>query len=259
MRSGFTLVELTIVSVVATMLAVSLHGVYVRHQRLVQWQSQVAAAHDAYRVAVSLLASDVRESVPAEGDLTLLDSDVLSLRAPTGLGFVCDTRQNPAILAIHHTLGLRASAGDSLLVYASTGWRSVVVEDEDLPGQRGLSCSNAPPTPQLQVRLGTGQADGVPVGAPVRAFEHHTYHLVDNDGERWLARTTPRTRAEPLVGPLVAGGLRFRLVDETGSQTTQLDRVGAVEFRMILPAWRSLTASAMQPDTIETLFQVRNR
>jgi len=257
-RSGFTIVELTIVTVVATMLAVGLHGVYVRQQRLVRWQGQVAAVHDAYRVAVSLLASDVREAVPSDGDLTLAGSDVLSVRAPAGLAFVCDTRESPDVLALHHSMGLPVADGDSLLVYASDGWRSVLVVREERPGQRGMSCSNAPSTPQLQLRLASGQAEGVVVGSPVRAFRHHTYHLVDNAGEPWLGRTDA-AGTEPLVGPLVAGGLRFRFLDETGTETAQLDRVGAVELRMVLPAPRSLTSGAMSRDTIETLFQVRNR
>lgn len=251
-KTGFTIVELTVVVVLAGLLAVGLHQVHQNHRELVAWQSQLTATHDIFRVANSLLSADLREAVPANGDLLLPEADSLIVRAPVGLAFVCATRTNPALIALDHVQGRPPdSVGDSILLYARSGWGATRVEGVDRPGQRGMECALGATTPEAQIRLPSGRADDVPVGAPVRMFRRHTYHVVRNSNESWLARTTA-DGTEPLVGPLGPGGIRFSILDGNGTETTELDAATGLEFRMIL--WTSTT-----PDTVTTLLQVNTR
>lgn len=251
-RTGFTVVELTVVVVLAGLLAVGLHQVHQNHRGLVAWQSRVTATHDIFRVSNSLLSADLREAVPASGDLLLPEPDSLIVRAPVGLAFVCASSTNPALIALNHVEGRApTSVGDSILLYTRTGWGAIRVEGVDTPGQRGIECAIGATEPEAQIRLPSGRADDVPVGAPVRMFRRHTYHVVRNRDESWLARTTA-DGTEPLVGPLGPGGIRFTLLDGSGSETTELDAATGLELRMIL--WTSTT-----PDTVTTLLEVSNR
>jgi hypothetical protein len=248
---------MTVVVALTGMLAIALHQTYVRHSRFVDWQEQVVRAHDAYRVASSLLSADFREAVPAEDDVVLLAPDSISVRAPTGFGIVCATLTSPAVIAIARVMGrMPEASGDSLMVYATTGWRTLHVVGTDTPGQRGVSCGGR--TPEAQLQLPTGGTADVPVGAPVRVFRRHIYHLVANGGETWLGRTTT-SGTEPLVGPLLRGGLRFRLLDADGLDESVPADVAGVEFRMILPGRSSFTATTATADTVVSVFQVRNR
>jgi len=256
-RYGFTVVEMLVVLVVGTILALALHQAYVQHSRFLGWQERVVGANDAFRVAGALLSADLREAVPRSGDLTLSASDRLVVRAPTGLAFVCATLSSPPSLGLTRVLGrLPEQTGDSIMVYATTGWRVSAVVARDTPGQNGLSCGGR--APEAQLRLPSGGTTSVPVGAPVRVFRRHTYHTVTNAGAPWLARTDA-AGTEPLVGPLGPSGLRFRLLSETGAQTAVDSLVAGVELRLVLPS-RAIPGTPVVPgDTATTVFQVRNR
>jgi prepilin-type N-terminal cleavage/methylation domain-containing protein len=254
---GFTLVELTVVMTVTTLLAVGLHQAYVRHGRFMAWQRQVSHAHDAFRVAGSLLSTDLREAVPSQGDIALLGPDSLSVRSPTGLGFACAVVEPSSVLGIDRVTGrMPEEPADSLLVYATSGWRAVGVVGQDRPGQRGISCGGQ--DPQVQLRLPNGGADDVPIGAPIRSFRRHVYHLVSNAGEPWLARTDA-AGTQPLVGPLSPGGLTVRLLDADGLVESRLDLVEGVEVRMVMSGRATPGGLPASADTVVTVLQVRNR
>jgi len=256
-RAGFTLPELLVATVLLGIVLAGLHQAHIQQRRVSVWQQHVAASHDAFRVASSVLSSELREAVLAEDDVVLLSADSIAVRSPGGFGFVCATRTNPAVLALNRVSGRMAGrAGDSLLVYAGSGWRAVEVSEAERPGQRGLRCAHGDPTPHAQYRLRGGDADDVPVGAPVRVFSRQRYHTVVDREESWLARTHAGG-TDLLAGPLAAEGLRFRFLDAAGTPTPRSSDAVGVELQMVLrPDPR---AGAPRPDTLVLVFQGRNR
>lgn len=254
---GFTLVEMLVTTVLLGLVLVGLHGVHLQQRKFTDWQQQLSADHDAFRIIGSVLSAELREAVVNDGDVLLPGEDSLVVRSPLGFALVCATRSNPAVVGLSHTMGqLPTETGDSLLVYTEGGWRALAVQGEDRPGQRGLACAHGTRTPAAQYRLVSGAADSIPVGAPVRTFQRHSYHLTREDGQRWLARTDP-SGTEILAGPLAPRGLRFRFLDAAGAGTTDPGAAVGVELEVVLtPPPGSRTAV---PDTFTMVFQGRNR
>lgn len=256
-RSGFTLTEVLVAAVLLGLVLVGLHRVHLQQRRVTDWQRQVARANDAFRVVSSVFSAQLREGVPSEGDIVLPRPDSADIRAAVGFALVCATRSSPAVIGLDHVAGrLPQADGDSLLVYATSGWRALAVEGEDRPGQRGMSCSHGPSDPEVQYRLAAHSADSVPVGATVRVFHHERYHVAMGEAGPWLARTDPRG-TELLVGPLAPEGLRFRFLDELGAATDLPGEAVAVEVRVVLRS--GLLARPPRPDTLLLVFQGRNR
>lgn len=258
-RGGFTLVEVLIVAVMGALLVGVFHRMHVQQRRFALWESQVVLDHDAFRVASSIFGSDLREVVAPEGDVTLHSPDSLSVRAPVGFAITCSVQGNPATIGLSQAQGgMWTGAGDSLLVYTTAGWRPMVPTGETKNSSRVLQCPFGTTEPDHLYTLEKGAADSIPVGAPVRVFRRHTYHVGVNQGERWLARTDV-DGTQMLVGPTTADGVRFRLLDSTGAATAVMADVVAVEVRLILPLTpvsKTFTATA---DTLTLVFQGRNR
>lgn len=249
-RRGFTLVEVMASMTIGAIVLTGLYQLYLNQQRLTDWQLEAVTAHDAYRVASSLLARDLREAVPTDGDLLLPAGDSIIVRAPVGLAWVCASTSSPPVLGVTRASGsLPASVGDSVLVFAGQTWKTARVADVETPGRRGISCAYGSSTPELQVRLDDDLGGEVAVGAPVRQFRRHAYHTTRVGRELWLARTTP-DGTEPLVGPI--GSLGFGLTTSDGSATAVMDQAAAVTFTMVLD-------SGPASDTLRSLFRLRNR
>ncbi len=247
-RRGFTLVEVMASMTLGAIVLTGLYQLYLSHQRLTAWQLEAVTAHDAYRVASSLLSRDLREAVPTDGDLLLPAHDSVVVRAPVGLAWVCASRSNPPVLGLTRASGsLPGSVGDSLLVFVGESWETARVRSIDTPGQRGMECAYGASTPELQVRLDDWVGDDLVVGAPVRVFRRHRYHTTRLGSELWLARTTP-DGTEPLVGPIAA--LDFRLSASDGAETLHLEEAAGVAFTMVLE-------TTPVRDTLRTLFQLR--
>lgn len=256
-KRGFTLAEVLVVLVIASFAAVALHTAQVQYRRVATWSTSVLRDHDAFRVASSLLAADLREGVYEEGDVILHADDSLSVRAPLGFALVCSVRDNPASVGVRGEQGLRwAEPGDSLLVYTRSGWLTLSPTDVMANPPRTLDCDGS--RPELAYSLPRRAADSIQVGAPVRTFRRHTYHVGMNGGAPWLARTDA-AGTEMLVGPLLANGLRFRLMDASGSATARIDEATGVEVRLIFPLTVVLSGESASADTITLMLQGRNR
>ena len=254
--AGFTIIELIIVVVIASFMAVVLHQAHVQQRRFNVWQESRASAHDAMRVASSLLAGDLREAVPSSGDIALEDTDSLRVRSPNGFGFVCAVDEPSDRIGLNRFVGSTPEdAGDSVLVYASTGWRLTGIVDTPTPS---LTCAHGTATPTIELEVSASNAADVPVGAPARVIRSYTYHVTSHEGESWFARSSV-AGTEPLVGPLGTNGLQFRLFDATGQETSTLANVYSVEVRLIVLSRQVPDAVSRSADTLTALFQSRNR
>lgn len=257
-RSGFTLTEVLVVLVLGSLVALALNTAQLNYRRIATWSGAVIRDHDAFRVAVSLLSADLREAVYSEGDVVLHADDSLSVRAPMGFSLVCSVRDNPAAIGIQRSEGLTWSApGDSLLLYTTSGWTAVEPDGTVSGNLRQLACADGS-LPDQAYRLPRGSTDAVPVGAPVRVFRRHTYHTGLNQNRPWLARTD-RNGTEFLVGPLLAGTLRFRLVDAAGGATARVSDATGVEAEFALPLTPVPGQHSATADTFTFVLQGRNR
>ncbi len=258
-KAGFTLVELLVVAVLGSLVVTALYEAHIQQQRFSSWESRVVQDHDAFRVAGSILAGDLRETVASEGDVVLHATDSLSVRAPVGFALVCSVRANPASIGVTRSQGrMWTDAADSLLVYTTGRWRVLEPTDEPTSIPSGMDCPFGEPRPDHLYRLERGTADSIPVGAPVRVFRRHTYHVGSHRGDRWLARTDA-DGTEMLVGPIAENGLRFRMLDQRGLETATPADVTGVELQLVLPLAPLSAGSRATADTLVVAFQERNR
>ena len=224
-RLGFTLMEVLVALVLATLVGAALHQFLLQHRRFYSHVEAGALNHDALRVAWAVLASDLREADPSAGDVLLFSADSLRVRSPVGFGLVCAVDVASGRVALLEARG-RLTAGDSVLLHAAGGWRADRVLARDPAGPSPV-CPYGGGAAAAVLELEGGAADLGP-GDPVRTFRSWTYHARLAGSERWLARADGGG-AELLAGPLAPGGLRFRLLDEAGAPTSDPARVARVE------------------------------
>ncbi len=257
-RQGFTLAEILVVTVILSLVMMGLNGLYVRQSRFGLWGQRVTASHDAFRVANAVLAAELREARPGDGDVVLASADSIVLRSPVGFAVVCGLRTSPAVLGLNRTMGRMPASGDSLLVHADTGWVMMAPTATETPGARSVTCAHGGTLPTVQYRFPNRAVDAVSVGAPIRVFQRHAYHALSDVTGLWLGRTDP-DGTEKLVGPLAPGGIRFRFLDADGAATADPVRAVAVELRLIMPLVASTRPGAASLDTLTAAFGGRNR
>ncbi len=255
-RGGFTLAEVLVFFVLATLVAGGLYQVLLFQQRAYRRERATVARHDALRLASSVLAANLMEVSGRGGDLGDLGPNSLALRSPVGFGIVCDVDSTNNVLGLFDVMGrMSATLGDSLLVYHPGGWRvRGLVLNSSTPA---LSCPyKSGPSVQLSVRV-DGSVNGVPVGAPVRAFHRYVYRLDQSGGSWWLARDDGSGDADLLAGPFSGdgSGLAFAYFDSTGAATSDSSRVARVDLALVAENDRPVA----RRDTLTTSVRPRNQ
>ncbi len=251
---GFTMVELMIFMVLATLIAAGLYQVVRFQQRAYREHRETVARHDALRLASSILTADILEASGREGDFVVIDSDSIVLRSPTGFAIICDRDPSDKRIAITEVTGAGyASASDTLLIYHPGGWLVRAIQDIN-PSGPSLTCPyGGGHAPDMTLRV-NGPVDGVPVGAPVRAFRRHSYGLSKRENSWWLARDDG-SNTWALAGPLSAdSGIAFAYFDSAGRPTTDPTRVALVDLTIV-----AQTAGSDDSDTLTISVRPRNQ
>lgn len=256
-RSGFTLIELLVSLTIAFVLMASFWGLLLQQVRFSAWEMNAADTHDAQRILWTLLSRDVADAVPASGDLMLSAPDSLALRDFTDLGFACAVSANPSVLSVAWSEGVGWTSGDSLMVYTSGGWKTLVPTSE-VPIDLALPCGTFTIPADRRYLFLNLVGDVILVGAPVRVFRWRSYHMTTIGSERRLARSEGGV-TESLVGPLAEDGLRFDFVTADGTTTSTPESA----------TWVSLVAALERPpgpfpwssrrDTVRLSIPLRNR
>lgn len=255
-RGGFTLAEMLVFLVLATLVAAGLYQVILVQQRAYRRERATVARHDALRLASSVLAANLMEASGRGGDLGALGDNSLAVRSPVGFGIVCDVDSTNNALGLFDVMGrMSATLGDSLLVYHPGGWlvRGPVQLN---PSGPALGCPyKSGPLVQLSVRVG-GSVNGVPVGAPVRAFHRYVFRLEQDGGLWWLARDDGGD-TDLLAGPFSAdgSGLAFAYFDSTGAVTSDSSQVARVDLALVAENDRPLA----RRDTLSASVRPRNQ
>jgi prepilin-type N-terminal cleavage/methylation domain-containing protein len=254
-RRGFTLVELLIFIVIASLIAAGLFEVVRFQQRAYRHHQESVARHDALRLASAVLVGDIAEASGREGDFAAMADDSIALRSPTGFGIICAHDPSDRRIALTDVSGIvGVSAGDSLLVYHPDGWLVKAIQDVNPQSASSLTCPyGGGQAPDMTLRL-AGSVSDVPVGAPIRAFRRHSYHLEPRGDTWWLARDEG-SFAWALAGPLEAdSGLAFTYLDSIGQVTTDPTRVALVNLAIV-----AATATSDKRDTLTVSVRPRNQ
>ena len=90
-RSGFTMVELLVVSVLGSLVVGAALQVLLVNQRTYTAQTEAISGQQTTRMALDVLFNELREVSAGGGDIMAMSSDSLTLRLMRKFGFVCAT------------------------------------------------------------------------------------------------------------------------------------------------------------------------
>lgn len=265
-RTGFTLAELLVVSVLGALLVGAALQVLITNQRTYTAQSAQIIGQQTTRAAMDVLWGELREVSTRGGDLLSMKPDSLTVRVMRNFSLACavDTTSTGQPRMKLLRIGEWFQEGDSVFVFADNNARSA---DDDRWIRARITQSDTSHTcgsRRAQQVVFSGQkalftADSVRVGAPVRSHLTYTYGLFKVGAEYYLGRKAPGADAVPIVGPLAeTGGLAFAYRDASGAVTTNplLVRQIVITVRTRSPVRNSLGQPVS--DSVTTWIYTRN-
>lgn len=263
-RSGFSLVELLVVTVLGGVLAASALDLLISNQRISASQTARIIARRSVRTSVDILSAELREVSARGGDIVAMGSDSITIRTMRSFGIVCgvDVGGTPTLTV--RPLGRRFQGGDSVVVFsegdgtaAQPGvWLFGLATNSDTT----VACAPGVPGQTLTFpALADALEDNpVAIGAPMRSFRLTTYRLSDFDGRLYLSSQTPGQAPELLTGPLAQAGLEFGYFDRFGVSSTLGSDVARI--RVVVRGTPRLDGRTgrVVTDSVVSLIQVRN-
>ncbi|MFW6079108.1 MAG: PilW family protein [Gemmatimonadota bacterium] len=232
-RAGFSLAELLVVAVLGAATLAAAYRVLVVQERGYRYQAARVDAQRTARVALQVLAGELREASPDAGDLLLAGDDSLTVRVTRKFGIVCDVNNSAPWLETW-VFGVDAfEAGDSLLVFAdgspTTGgddeWGTAEISDEETidPSECGADWGDLDPQQLVLAGIADVDASDIRRGGVVRAFQTFTYAVyeAEEDGRWALGRKEVDGDIALLlegVAPRDQGGLEIRYYQADGTQ-----------------------------------------
>lgn len=239
-RSGFTLVELLVVVVLASFLIMAIYQVLITNTRTYAVNNAQIQGQQMLRAGADVLFGELREISSQSGDLVKMDHDAFQIRAQRAFGLVCnaDYTVSPPELTVYR-IGPAFQAGDSVFVFHDNDPMRAL-DDEWFGGtvlavDTTATCGGAPgqilTVPFIGVTANATPPDSVRIGGPVRGFDVFSYGRYVIDGEPYLGRQmTGAASPDALVGPLLAsGGVAFTYLDSLGAVTTVDTLVAQIE------------------------------
>lgn len=245
-RSGFTLVELLVVTLLTALVLAGVYQTLIVQEKSFEAAGLVIHDQEALRTAAGILEAELREIGSIGGasiggtDIATAGTGSITFRAQRKIGFICDLSRGEKWVRVW-TLSDRFEADDRILVFADGDslrytddqWDSTVVSNA--ADDSDTACENQWPGMPLQLlKLESADLSGVRMGSPIRAYEWVTYSLTKYSSLGWaLSRETAASdRPDYLVGGLAAPGegLRFTYFAPDGSETTDPTNVSRLQF-----------------------------
>lgn len=286
-RAGFSLVEVLVVAVLGVLvLAVVARTVTIQGQGF-QYQSSVAQSQSRARVAVQVLANELREVSATDGDLLDAQAMSITVRSLRKIGVICyDDNAGSGTIDVW-ALGGSFAVNDSVWVFLNHD-PTLVSDDEWVAGTVSAvgsnvdagSCTDWPrysltgteltdPYPTQRVTVAGPSLSGALTGGLVRSFLHVTYGLETTDGVTALVREEG-DQSVRLVEHLAApsdSGLVFAYTDTAGTALSasaaqadpgSIGRIGiTVRAREDGPALAG-ASSGYHEDVLTTSITLRN-
>lgn len=273
---GFTLVELLVSVVVASVLMISIFQVLISNQQVYTVQQQQIQGQQTVRFGLDLMVAELRQVSPAGGDLLAMEADRVSFRAYRAAGLGCDWDGTDLTVA---PLGRDFAAGERIFLFvegatetsADDVWaRGTIASIQDTDICPMGAAQGEPQRPAQVVRLqnlspSPAVAD-VRSGALLRSFEVFEYGTMQaEDGLTYLGRTEldgdglPVDVAVPMVGPVrPTGGVVFEFLNGAGAATAVPAEVRSVRITVqTLSGARGPTGQQVQ-DSLSVVVQMRN-
>jgi prepilin-type N-terminal cleavage/methylation domain-containing protein len=235
---GFSLVELLVAIVVSTVLMAAIFQILVSSQRIYTVQSEQILGQQTIRSGTELLASELREVSPGQGDLLTMEPDRVRFQGSRAFGIACEVVGEAPLELIVEPAGSAAFEADEEVVLFVEGNPSVASDDAWVRGvveeaSTGVLCPGDRPAQRVVVGSlsFTPPLGAVRRGASIRSLETLNYGRIGEGGDAYLGRITEDGAEVPLVGP-VAGdrGITFRYLDAVGNETTQGSEVRTIEL-----------------------------
>lgn len=250
-RRGLTMVELLVALVLLSIVSTALYRVLVSNQRIYQAQTQRIDMQQNIRAAATILPADMRELDASEGDISAASATSVTFRAMRWMGIICAAPVTGPLPAVTNPvlvftvmnqklMGERAPVvGDSVLLRyegdegtsADDAWVRGVITlmvaqncPAGLPYNSAAGLRITATASMLQVaappQLATPNVtNAIYQGAPVRGFITQIYSLYQPAGDTsWFIGLTRGANAiQPIVGPVLANGLRFTFLNDTNN------------------------------------------
>ena len=226
-RRGYSLVEVLVGAVVASMLLASAAALLQSGRRYVARHRARLEARRAVAAVAGVLRAELEGVAFRHGDAIAVSDSSVRIRAGRGGGAVCGAR--PDVLLVDTTTWRAVRAVDpardeaAVLVPGRAGhpdedrWLRAAIA---AVGSGTCAAGAAAHVFRLDT-TGVGPLTVVPPGAPLRVIETVEYRLYkDGAGQRYLGQSARSggtwSAISPVAGPLAAGGLHIRLMDQAG-------------------------------------------
>ena len=253
-RSGLTLVEVLIGTVIAAVIGSATLTLSLHHERLARALDQRMRTRRAVREGADALRYDLRAISPVRRAIYAMSETSIEVRLTTGFAVLCGIDSTRAIIRVPSRAASTPSltswivapeAGDTAMILSpaadpdSAMWSKAVLA---APPARGRPCppafaQNGDSAASLAIRLTQPLPPSVGTGAAIRFVRRVRYELYRaGDGDWYLgfvdclaARATPCAIVQPVAGPYTARGLQFRFLDSAGTPTANPVRVRRID------------------------------
>lgn len=266
---GMTLVELTVVTVLGSLILAAMFQVLISNQRTFAAQNAGVQSRQTLRGGMDVAFSELREISPEDGDVVEMEEQRLHIRAGRSVGLICSIISTSGT---NHPIVQAKKVGrylddDSARVFYENDpslrdddvWRTANVEVMDTSGT--LTCPDGSTAQEVQlngVRY-AAPTDSILTGALVRNFVHYRYELGDYNGRSYLLRIASDGASTPLVGPLDAtDGVSFGYLDGDGAPTAVPEEVRQIEITLRTTSQASDARGEPFRDSLTTRIFTRN-
>lgn len=263
-RSGFTLVELIIVTVLGALLIAASLQILITNNRTYTAQTAEIQGQQSTRAAVDILFNELREISAQGGDLISIGTHALQVRTMRKFAVTCSvsSASPPVLTALQ--VGDWFSSGDSVFVFADNS-TSIATDDDWIAAKvTAVDTTKTCGSSKAQALSFSGQAalftaDSVRTGAPIRSYVYYTYGLVTQDGETYLGRKDSGGTEVPLVGPLKATtGVEFAYLDSDGNATATKTNVRQIRVTIRTDSQALNSVGEPVSDSITAVVYTRN-
>jgi prepilin-type N-terminal cleavage/methylation domain-containing protein len=264
--AGFTLVELVIALVLASLVAGATVTLLLRQQRFYNSTTELIQTRQQIRQTAAMLPSDLRGIASGGGDIYAMTDSSLEFRATFGTSIVCVNTGGqlstvPRVLARRSAMTSWARepvVNDSITVYNNNNgaaWSRHMITAvtkvttnaaNGCPTPTGLTQAGdiTAGNPSYQLALSPAATAANAPGAGIRFFRRVHYSLYRAADSKWyvgyydcVPNRTPLCNAiRPLAGPLQpyatngTSGLQFAYYDSTGAVTTNRTLVARISI-----------------------------
>jgi hypothetical protein len=280
-----TLIELLVALVLTLIVLGTVYRLFLGHQRVYRRHVERVQLQANLRAALAMVPPELVELNTADtldSDLITLGDTLVSYKAMRSLSFVCQPTLDggttgSVTLSRNLTFGLRQLDGarDSLFLYAEPDSAARATDFWAHANVVGVTSGTDCPSgqPSYSVILDGIRPSGarglVRVGAPARGYELvQLTSYRESYGDWWFGRRQFNKgsgwgRIQPILGPVVRGGLRFAYLNGAGARTAEPSDVASIAMTVVGRSSRPVRAVTGEieylRDTLLTSVALRGR